>query len=152
MELSHSPAITVRSVDVTAVLHQESYDVVVASTDGVVERRDSLVIGGTRVCHLRTHISPLIEYLQVNVKMKERWSHGKYCRTANRGYGGSSHLPPIRNIGIFVHLTLPVSFGRDIKSRWSLLSGVYARGSKRSHTGGKYVTCSGLTNSREGQL
>ena len=28
---------------------------------------------------------------------------------------------------------LPVSFGRDSKSRWSLLSGVYARGSKRSH-------------------
>ena len=33
-----------------------------------------------------------------------------------------------------------------------ILSGVYARGSKRSHTGGKCVTCSGLTNSREGQL
>ena len=28
---------------------------------------------------------------------------------------------------------LPVSFGGDSKSRWSLLSGVYARGSKRSH-------------------
>ena len=45
-----------------------------------------------------------------------------------------------------------MSFGRDTKSRWSLLSGVYARGSKRSHTGGKCVTCSGLTNYREGQL
>ena len=43
---------------------------------------------------------------------------------------------------------LPVSFGRDTKSRWSLISGVYARGSKRSHPGGKCVTCSGLTNSR----
>ena len=31
-----------------------------------------------------------------------------------------------------------------LKSRWSLLSGVYARGSKRSHTGGKCVTCRGL--------
>ena len=31
-------------------------------------------------------------------------------------------------------------------SRWSLLSGVYARGSKRSHTGGKYVSCGGLHN------
>ena len=29
---------------------------------------------------------------------------------------------------------LPVSFGRDTKSRWSLLSGAYARGSKISHT------------------
>ena len=28
---------------------------------------------------------------------------------------------------------LPVSFGGDTKSRRSLLSGVYARGSKRSH-------------------
>ena len=42
-----------------------------------------------------------------------------------------------------------MSFGRDTKSRWSLLSGVYGRGSKRSHTGGKCVTCSGLTHSRE---
>ena len=31
-----------------------------------------------------------------------------------------------------------------VKSRWSLLSGVYARGSKISHTGGKCVTCRGL--------
>ena len=30
---------------------------------------------------------------------------------------------------------------------WELLSGVYARGSKRPHTGGKCVTCSGFTNS-----
>ena len=34
----------------------------------------------------------------------------------------------------------------------SLLSGVYARGSKRSHTGGKCVSCSGLINSGEGQV
>ena len=59
-----------------------------------------------------------------------------------------SHLPPFRNLGNFVHLTLPVSFGRDTKRRWSLLSGVYVRGSERSHTGGKCVICSGLTNSR----
>ena len=38
------------------------------------------------------------------------------------------------------------------KSRWSLLSGVYARGSKRSHTRGKCVTCSEITNSSEEQL
>ena len=37
-----------------------------------------------------------------------------------------SHLPPFRNLGNFVHLTLPVSFGRDTKSRWSILSGVYS--------------------------
>ena len=53
----------------------------------------------------------------------------------NRGDGGSITIS--QNVGNFVHLTLPVSFGRNTKSRWSLLSGVYARGSKRSHTGGK---------------
>ena len=31
-----------------------------------------------------------------------------------------------------------------LKSRWSLLSGVYARGSKRSHTGCNCATCRGL--------
>ena len=60
-----------------------------------------------------------------------------------------SHLPPFQNLGNFVHLTLPVSFGRYTKSLWSLLPGVYVRRSKISHTGGKCVTCSGLTNSRE---
>ena len=37
-----------------------------------------------------------------------------------------------------------VSFGGDIKGLWPLLSGVYARGSKISHTGGECVTCRGL--------
>ena len=36
---------------------------------------------------------------------------------------------------------LSVSFGRDTICRWSLLSGVYARGSKRSNTRGECVTC-----------
>ena len=36
-----------------------------------------------------------------------------------------------------------MSFGRDTKRHRSLLYGVYARGSKRSHTGGKCVTCRG---------
>ena len=40
-----------------------------------------------------------------------------------------------QNIDNFVTPHLPVSFGRDTKSRWSLLSGVYAGGCKRSHTG-----------------
>ena len=39
----------------------------------------------------------------------------------------------VRNFGNSVNPPLPVSFGWDTKSRWSLLSGVYARGSKRSH-------------------
>ena len=73
-------------------------------------------------------------------------------RRTVKGTVVQSHLPPLQNLGNFFTPHLPVSFGRDTKSRWSLLSGVYARGSKRSPTGGKCVTCSGLTNSREGQL
>ena len=37
--------------------------------------------------------------------------------------------------------TLPVSFGLETISRWSLPSGIYSRGSNRFHTGGKCVTC-----------
>ena len=57
-----------------------------------------------------------------------------------------SHLPLFRNLAISFTPHLPVAFGRNTKSRWSLLSGVYARG---SHTGDKFVTCSGVTNSRQ---
>ena len=39
----------------------------------------------------------------------------------------------LRNFGISVYPALPMSFGGDTKSRRSLLSGVYASGSKRSH-------------------
>ena len=39
----------------------------------------------------------------------------------------------LRNFGNSVYPALPVSFRGDTKSRRSLLSGVYARGSKRSH-------------------
>ena len=53
-------------------------------------------------------------------------------------------LRQLGNLGKFIYPTLPVSFGRDTKRCWSLLSGVYARGSKRSHTVGKCVTYRGL--------
>ena len=55
-------------------------------------------------------------------------------------------LRPLGNFGNLLYPTLPVSFGRDTKSRRSLLSGVYARGSKRSHAGGKCVTGRTLHN------
>ena len=42
-------------------------------------------------------------------------------------------LTPLRNVGNSVYLALQVSFGGDNKSRRSLLSGVYARGSKLLH-------------------
>ena len=49
----------------------------------------------------------------------------------------------LRNFGNSAYLA---SFGEDTKSCRSLLSGVYARGSKISHTEGKCVTCLGLHN------
>ena len=74
-------------------------------------------------------------------------------RTVNRGDDVS--MPPtavskLRQFRSPPHL--PVSFGKDTKSRWSLLSSVYARGSKRSHTGGKCITCSRFINYTEEQL
>ena len=60
-------------------------------------------------------------------------------RTVNRGDSGSISPTTILKLLSFTQHS-PVSFGRDTKSRWSFLSGVYARGSKRSHTGGKCVT------------
>ena len=38
-----------------------------------------------------------------------------------------------KNLALNIRDCLSLSFGGDTKSRWSLLSGVYARGSKRSH-------------------
>ena len=51
---------------------------------------------------------------------------------------------PIGNFGHFLYPALQVSSGGDTISRWSLLSAVYARGSKISHTEGKCVACRGL--------
>ena len=74
-------------------------------------------------------------------------------RTVNRGDGGSIPPTAVSKLRQFLHPTFCLCLSEeDTKSRWSLLSGVYARGSKRSHTGGKCVTCSGLTNSTEVQL
>ena len=45
-----------------------------------------------------------------------------------------------------VAVTVSVTvFRKRLKASGSLLYGVYARGNKISHTGGKCVTCSGLT-------
>ena len=68
-----------------------------------------------------------------------RWSVGCGGRVVERrAFGrrdrGSKPPPPFRSLDNFVHPTLPVSFGKDSKSRWFLLSGVCARGRKRSHT------------------
>ena len=59
-----------------------------------------------------------------------------------------SYLPPFRDLGSFVHLTLPVSLGRYTNSRQSILFYVYATETIKSHKGVGYIICSGLTNSR----
>ena len=66
---------------------------------------------------------------------------------------------PLRKIrfgtsnGNSVYPALPVSFVGDTKSRRSLLSGVYARGSKISHQSAlECVTVVDSTTLREGQL
>ena len=49
-------------------------------------------------------------------------------------------VEPLRNFFNSVFPALPVSFGGDTKSCWSLLSGVLARGSKTPHTRSRCVT------------
>ena len=69
-------------------------------------------------------------------------------RTVNRRDGGSIPPTAILKLRQFrsPHICLCL-LEETLNIWWSLLSGVYARGSKRSHTGGKCVTCRGLTNS-----
>ena len=54
------------------------------------------------------------------LRYKDRYLHTdirERLQTVIRGDSGSIPLPPFRNLGNFVHLTLPVSFGRDTKRR-----------------------------------
>ena len=85
----------------------------------------------------------------VAISIHTRGSHGRHGRAQTINQGDCGSIPPM---AVSKLRQLPMSFGSDTKTQRSLLSGVYARGSKISHTGGKCVTCSGLTNSREGQL
>ena len=65
-----------------------------------------------------------------------RWPSGLERWTGDRTVEGSNPTAEFFSLWDFgnsVYPALPVSFGGDTKSRWSLLSGVYARGSKRSH-------------------
>ena len=71
-------------------------------------------------------------------------------RTVNRGSIPPAAVSILRQV-VSPKICLCLS-EETLNSRWSLQCSVYAMGSKRSHTGGKCVTCSGLTNSREGHL
>ena len=63
-----------------------------------------------------------------------RWPSGLEHWTGDRVVLGSNPdaATSLRNFGNSVYPTLPVSFGGDTKSRWSLLSGVCARGKKNT--------------------
>ena len=74
--------------------------------------------------------------------MLERWTGDRVVLGSN-----PTDSTSIRNFGNSVYPALPVHFGGDSKSCRFLLSGVYARGSKRSHTAGKCVTYCGLNHS-----
>ena len=68
--------------------------------------------------------------------MGARWPSGLERWTGDRTVRGSNPTAEnfsLRNFGNSVYPALPVSFGGDTKSRQSLLSGAYARGSKRPH-------------------
>ena len=75
-----------------------------------------------------------IELLKFTGNKQEVWSGGPLAieyPPAAREDGGLIPPLPFRNWGNFIHPTL-LSFGRDSKTFWSLLSGVYAKGSKRN--------------------
>ena len=57
-----------------------------------------------------------------------RWPSGLDRWTGDRVVLGSNHATStsFRNFGYSIYPALPVSFGGDTKSRWPLLSGVYA--------------------------
>ena len=52
---------------------------------------------------------------------------GSVVRADNRVVAGSNPTEAACKFVNFLYPTLPVSFGRDTKSRWSLLSGVYVK-------------------------
>ena len=74
---------------------------------------------------------------QDSIELKHwNWPSGLERWTGDRTVWGSNPTAEnfsLRNFGNSVYPALPVSFGGDTKSRRSLLSGVYARGSKRPH-------------------
>ena len=96
-----------------------------------------------------THTNAQRSYFKMDYN-QDHWRRNPFGRMSPDASGS---IPPtaVSKLRQFrsPYICLYESFGRDTKSRWFLLSRVYARGSKRSHTGGKCVTCSGLTDSRE---
>ena len=78
----------------------------------------------------------LLSYHKFTYYSGVRWPSGWLGLATGWSWSGSNPAvaTSLRNFGNSIYPTLPVSFGGDTKSLRSLLSGVYARGSKRSHS------------------
>ena len=63
-----------------------------------------------------------------------------------------SHLPPFQNLGSFVHPTFACLSEEPLKAGGPFFLVSMPGEVKNPTQGGKCVTCSGVTNSREGQL
>ena len=72
------------------------------------------------------------------------------CRSVIRGDRASRPPVAVSKLGEFLSHHLACVFMK--RHQKPAVLGVYARGSKRSHSWGKCVTCCGLTNSGEGKL
>ena len=66
---------------------------------------------------------------------EKRWSRVRAPDRQSRGWWFNPTYHRFETYAISFTPHLPVSFGRDTNSRWSLLSGVYARRCKRSNKG-----------------
>ena len=71
--------------------------------------------------------------------------------TGDQEDGGSIPPTAVSKLGQFRSPHFACALGRDSKSHWSLLPGVYAKGSKRSHIGDKFVTCRLVGKSQTGK-
>ena len=71
--------------------------------------------------------------------------------TVNRGDGGSIPSTAVSKLRQFRPPHICLCLSEETLKAGGPFCLVSARGSKRSHTEGKCVTCSGLTNSREEQ-
>ena len=89
-----------------------------------------------RVRHALLKAPPACVLAAAHQQAVAEWPSGLEHWTGDRTVRGSNPNAEnfsLRNFGNSVYPALPVCFGGDTKSRRSLLSGVYARGSKRPH-------------------
>jgi len=81
----------------------------------------------------------------------ERWSRGR-APAVNRGDGGSIHQPLFHNLRQFRSPHICLCLLEETLKAGGPFYLVSMSGEVKDPTWGKYVTHSGLTNSREGQL